>query len=1593
MWNYNRAYQPLLPYSERIALHAETEFFRSLNKNRLIAFIGSGIALPYGRITWSELCALLIMDVDERFWQVLKQHKEEKLFNPIMKEVKELHNALRIIVGEDRMYDYNFICNGMNGDYPDDSDLLLTPTLDKHVAADTTMLELCSDLAFLLDQQSTQQEGVPYFLKRRAAKYLMEGSIGQFESRLKLVDGYGEESLYKQWLKAREKIEKEIKKENPKQGNTFVAELKKLSDGQQGIFKHKLLKTHFKEIWLTEDKKFFKRKSLEELPWKYLRKQLKESNSLNELFEDLVYILRCASLRNAKISQGTWANPIKTLVDKLNIKRFVTLNYDTEIERYFILTKGYEVKENDPLLSPQHPQRSQSEYIAIRRNGFGSQLTSVTLEKNMVGRLINFAADSKQNDSYIFHLHGRGDCPEDLILTEKDYQELYVKSSKSQVAFVEGINTLFGGNDLLFLGVGMEETDLLQPLRQFVSESRKVSLRHDGILALLDKVVDTKKKDKQINNFKEKENQWIDLKATEKKALNLHTAFGVKTMFYNPKTRRLRQHYEHILNEFKIKKESKESKLKLMSYKLELMHINRKIICSQSQSFNQKLIKLAEDQQKWWKEWKTPPGKRVARFFDWSENTKPNQSKIWIRQKICLLPNDSEKVFKKGKIKHKIFTEIIKKIKNPEFLDKSGEKPKRRDILRYTGSAGVGKGTIVHALQAYCRNEMTVDKYVGCFFSDAKFSTEYTSVISALSRFLAGIIADKIISDDLKHKKEKSKFADRKNINSFKEEAEETHTFNSEWVKKNLGFNLPCGKTKILQKYLDEFKKNIKQGSNQDLSPRILVCLSGLDRLVDTQGYAYNALHRDFFKVLIHPDNEDVPLTLILISGKPDLPIRYLSNIDINKNQANTNILEGLKIDGGGRGKVDGNEKIPWDCQKAPLKGWTIIHKTELHERQWLPVCKGFSDGNACDEFLGFPSESMTPESMIERTSLAQVAKNYLSVHLWLRILLNLIYEEENADKVELLDSLELAASRDGVNGVVDRLLNIYETLDTEPKENRPLGAYQTILRHLALFSVPVERAVLANCPEVVKAVFANDDNKRRSEKSISLRIDGFLQTLNRIGLIIKIEKSGSSSLNKSPIDSKDQGADYRYALASIIRKHLAKRTDFDAYTHGEFSFFDVSLYPTQPLDLPSPKERDFVFIGKILQNIISNARYNLKYLKNFQTDDNGQDSINSLSRTIRAAVNLVNGSFSIGVVSRLEKSSMKNIELVCGHAQPFEAYSRWLRCLSNIAVAIEQKRGKNKILMPLYETEAAWIYNEQGLVNLIQGRLFDSLQLFRIAKERLDCSPWVDPDDTESYPSLTSLRRVELNYAIAMMESGMIKDAESEFFRLYQRKETNLRNDTSLTAHLACGYLGLCYHLQGRITQAEERYKEVLRFSRKENKNYLRVTAIFRHHYGNLKRGLNDFENSELFLNISIEAAASAKQMDIFHHASVSRAKLLLSKSEKGYAAEAISLLSKANAYAKKMGLFKLQVNADIIRGEVLISQKQYVVAGKLLANAIAMANKHGMRIMKIRALEVYAKALINRGTDKKVTDDILLTAKRLSENTGYLIKWVKEE
>ena len=70
-----------------------------------------------------------------------------------------------------------------------------------------------------------------------------------------------------------------------------------------------------------------------------------------------------------------------------------------------------------------------------------------------------------------------------------------------------------------------------------------------------------------------------------------------------------------------------------------------------------------------------------------------------------------------------------------------------------------------------------------------------------------------------------------------------------------------------------------------DLNLRLGIVMSGLDKLCDGDGAAYNPMFRALFLLLSrsetkYPSESDAtgPFDLFLLSGEKDVPLRYLSN-------------------------------------------------------------------------------------------------------------------------------------------------------------------------------------------------------------------------------------------------------------------------------------------------------------------------------------------------------------------------------------------------------------------------------------------------------------------------------------------------------------------------------------------------------------------------------------------------------------------------------------------------------------------------------------------------------------------------------------------
>ncbi len=632
MWTFRHPYKKLLSTKDRINLHAHAELFRGMHNERMVAFVGSGVSLPYGRLNWSELTRLLVMEVDAFYRSSEIQSQEARVLHDALLKATDTH---------------------------DDQAPIFLP-LETGFDADINILELCADLCRELQS--------PNFLKETTARHIGSGPIGQFGARLILLDGIGANTLHSHWLKI---LDKTIRKviNNQTEGNssdrTRLAHfLKKRIDATthhtkiKTIAKKKVIKRYHKElkkIWKKKDKTRFTRKEIEKKPWKILKKSL-DSVKNKDVFKNpeqdpnqigdidsyaavhaalaiIAHRLFDAQTEGSKIYQyretkkkGHWPDPIRAIADTLKIRRFITLNYDLEIEEFF--KSNREFGEQNQAVPKQLTHLSNiQDRLTESYDGFRSRMTSVTLNDSMIGCMIDFSTLDEDDSYYVFHLHGRVDKPDDLVLTEKDYQSRYLRDDAARAAFDEGINTLFSGNDVLFLGVGMNEADLLQPLRQFTAQGDRANRERDGIIALLN--AENEKRDNSIQE---------DTKYNERQTIKLYTQYGVKTIYYSNlhknknKNISLDSKKENIKNEIGRKKNRQPANSrKLIALRLGLLRIARKECRRHAWELNKKLKKLANQQKKWRLDWNQSPQKRLAMFRNWSPY---DGQYIWIRQRI-----------------------------------------------------------------------------------------------------------------------------------------------------------------------------------------------------------------------------------------------------------------------------------------------------------------------------------------------------------------------------------------------------------------------------------------------------------------------------------------------------------------------------------------------------------------------------------------------------------------------------------------------------------------------------------------------------------------------------------------------------------------------------------------------------------------------------------------------------------------------------------------------------------------------------------------------------------------------------------------------
>jgi tetratricopeptide (TPR) repeat protein len=203
----------------------------------------------------------------------------------------------------------------------------------------------------------------------------------------------------------------------------------------------------------------------------------KSSSNVSPMAEDQIVDTKPGSSVNRDIANAANSpkrrlrqvgiDPLKILHTDLRIARFITTNYDLEVER-LLHHRGYE-----PSTLAENRRANGS---TVSATGLGALAHDGVFRVDRATDLIDFAVATAGRKVHVMHLHGRATDDASMIVTEQDYLDQYLSDGSASEMVTDALDLTFTANTVLFVGSGMNEDDVLRPLRQFVNERRS---RHD----------------------------------------------------------------------------------------------------------------------------------------------------------------------------------------------------------------------------------------------------------------------------------------------------------------------------------------------------------------------------------------------------------------------------------------------------------------------------------------------------------------------------------------------------------------------------------------------------------------------------------------------------------------------------------------------------------------------------------------------------------------------------------------------------------------------------------------------------------------------------------------------------------------------------------------------------------------------------------------------------------------------------------------------------------------------------------------------------------------------------------------------------------
>lgn len=1715
MYTYLRPKEDELPTRASVARRGNLQLYHALDVKRLVAFVGSGVSAAYGRPSWGDLARILLRVTAETA-ETQAREAPASTFNArtvrdLLREVCSILelDAASTVPEIGRRPDLTDHERKLRADVVTFAQALRSASALK-AGSVTSLLELCERIVGAAGDADALRRNVEW----------MFGRHRQVQARL-YAAGLD--------LKGAPTQDEDLDKDAAERNFAFL----------EAIYTDDAPNTDEYDQYKDNIIKRLRNPAFEKFAYLGVARNIvsAEANTIvralsnaNDAVNDL------PDLGRTKVE-----DPLYELRETLGIRRFLTINYDSEIETFLNERLGY-----------ISDTRSDGDGARRYRDGFGGIAEIGNATQDELGQLVAFAAVSNPLGVRVLHLHGQSRRPESLVLTEKDYQTRYLGSMHRRRAFHEALEALFTGNSVLFVGIGMNEADLLRSFRQFASVSRDAGTmrepRYGQAMALLPDEGPSKSSARALEleqtygvsarffggSLLQPMRDFItavrDLvrasmapqtsTATEREAaeaafcaLDRALADVEQSQDRPPAdhgddqaedrtTQRLQQGLELLAGgelsgergnllrieakvlaalygvrngeEFSPSEDAAsryEISLKLMEIYFERLEADvlTLALCTE-------LRVIAAERHTWAQEWvKTPETRRAVFHNVTGSATNP----VWSRHHIRFEPRPDGQSEREDNPVYEALKRLAQEV---AVAQPSGH----RRILRAAIPRGGGKGSVLRAiigdLEFHADGGGSVPKcdvfpalsgsapqqYEGAFVSHSNFLTEYGTVSAALYRFLriamltgheranlplaaAEYEAAKPMLEPLHwHERDVLKPGAPPRKVSY-----ETRARGGSGARASLEYREE-GDTPLLGgidriPLLRAALFQLCRLNQQDNEKRWLIVLTGIDRLCDA-GDPVSRTIRIFFETLTDPRFVAAPLDIILLSGDTDHGIVGLSEEDETEpyRTSDPEVAPGEAPEpaDGERAKAGPRTRRPWpritatdDDDRFKGRPWRKVGETTA-----LPDYRHISR---------LPGDYPALEA-------AMADNRVLDCWVWLLITEILDPRRTEAQRdhkarptndraPRLLEAMNAAARGGHHYRVVDTILAIRGRIERfdEYSAKRWAALKEATLKHLSLMTIPVERDVLLDIPEISDYLDASLRERSRSEhdqgdwirkrnrawgaeaddtnwSSVRLRREAMTQCLRELidaGLVLPVQP-------QRPI-LEDPNGDLRYGVHSFLRQCITRKMNLPLRDVAQRNLYDVSVHEVMPRDLPTPGHSEFREITHLVQHLVDKTLDDLKpwidWLARAGDPKPDEDIFREMkarfaefdeerfvanSRRLRACFSILQGVLSIGAIARLDRAEPG--EIISGSA-PFETYRSVIRALINASTTLGHLRA-----LTTRDARGGVIRRKAYTLSLADetGPTIDNAKIKSVIDTIIAMrEPLYVSESVWLYNE-----RALISYLQGRMFDAHALYDLSRTVATARAVSTPLRdNPTIRRIHLSRALVLL---EMGKIVDCRNELQSLVReVSRKGDepsithelaKGYLGVCA---HLEGRFDTAAAYYEDAIAFFEAhhNLRAVANFNRFyaDLLRRdrktvkarEKIERSRIAAARQEHrdlmhhalisharllrecDEPQEATRLLRKAEEYARAMGSHKIAADALRCLGHIMLAEGETEFAGRLAVEAMAITSISGMRLRKIANVILYGEVLKAR-EQPLYARPVLRQALFDAERCGYQLK-----